>query len=100
MWAEEICRADKKIVAALAEVNVKPEDCYVDGEQYFGVRHCYERIGIAHSLNCSIGWCIGIDERFPGRRLQQCFLFTKLRPNDNLYGHPLDMIPVIGMSSP
>lgn len=43
------------------------------------------------------GWCIGIDERFPDRRLQQCFLFTRLRPEDNLYAHPLDFIPVIGM---
>lgn len=99
LWAEEICRADKKIVAALAEVNVKPEDCYVDGERYFVIRHCFKGNAIAHSSCWSVGWCIGIDERFPGRRLQQCFLFTKLRPNDNLYGHPLDMIPVIGMSS-
>lgn len=32
LWAEDICRADKKIIEALREVGVKPEDCYVDGQ--------------------------------------------------------------------
>lgn len=73
LWIEEVCRKDPKVIAACAEVGVKTEDLYVDG------------------------WCIANDERFPGRRLQQCFLFVRLpgRPDDNLYAHPLDFIPVI-----
>lgn len=38
---------------------------------------------------------MGTDERFPGRRLQQCFVFFRLRPDDNLYAHPCDFVPVI-----
>ncbi len=72
LWAEEICRADERIIKAAREVGVEPENLYVDG------------------------WCIGIDDRFPNKRLQQCFLFTRNRPEDNLYSHPLDFIPVIG----
>lgn len=45
------------------------------------------------------GWCIGTDERFPGKRLQQCFVFARLRPNDNLYAHPCDFVPVIDSHS-
>jgi len=32
LWAEDICRSNETIVAALKEVGVKPENCYVDGE--------------------------------------------------------------------
>ncbi|WOO76477.1 Copper amine oxidase 1 [Vanrija pseudolonga] len=71
LWAEEICRTDPKVKAAVEAVGIKQEDLYVDG------------------------WCIAYDERFPNRRLQQCFLFARLRPGDNLYAHPLDMIPVM-----
>ncbi|GHJ87119.1 hypothetical protein NliqN6_3521 [Naganishia liquefaciens] len=71
LWSEEICRKNPEIAKAARAVGVEPENLYVDG------------------------WCIGIDERFPDRRLQQCFLFTRLRPEDNLYAHPLDFIPVI-----
>jgi Cu2+-containing amine oxidase len=42
------------------------------------------------------GWCIGHDDRFPGRRLQQCFMFARLRPGDNLYAHPCDFVAVMG----
>ncbi|CDZ98332.1 peroxisomal copper amine oxidase [Phaffia rhodozyma] len=71
LWAEEICRKSPVICEAAEAVGVAPADIYVDG------------------------WCIGVDERFPNRRLQQCFLFTRSRPEDNLYAHPLDFIPVI-----
>ncbi|WVF71054.1 hypothetical protein IAT40_005851 [Kwoniella sp. CBS 6097] len=71
LWAEYICRNDSKVREACEAVGIKQEDIAVDG------------------------WCIGLDERFPGRRLQQCFIFARLRPNDNLYAHPCDFIPVI-----
>ncbi|WWD15630.1 hypothetical protein CI109_100052 [Kwoniella shandongensis] len=71
IWAEEICQRDPKVKEACDAIGIKQEDIAVDG------------------------WCIGIDERFPGRRLQQCFVFARLRPNDNLYAHPCDFIPVI-----
>jgi hypothetical protein len=32
LWAEEICRADEKVVKACREVGVEPENLYVDGE--------------------------------------------------------------------
>jgi primary-amine oxidase len=42
------------------------------------------------------GWSIGYDERFPSeRRLQQCLLFARYEPNENLYAHPLDFFPVL-----
>jgi primary-amine oxidase len=28
--------------------------------------------------------------------LQQCFIFARLRPDDNLYAHPCDFVPVLG----
>ncbi|BEJ17521.1 hypothetical protein CspHIS471_0609220 [Cutaneotrichosporon sp. HIS471] len=71
LWAEEICRKDAKVKEACDAVGINQEDVYVDG------------------------WCIAYDERFPGRRLQQCFCFTRIRPGDNLYAHPCDFIPVI-----
>ena len=27
--------------------------------------------------------------------MQQCFVFARLRPNDNLYAHPCDFVPVL-----
>ncbi|KLT39260.1 putative peroxisomal copper amine oxidase, partial [Cutaneotrichosporon oleaginosum] len=71
LWAEEICRKDPLVKEACDAVGISQEDLYVDG------------------------WCIAYDERFPERRLQQCFCFTRLRPGDNLYAHPCDFIPVI-----
>lgn len=92
LWSEEICRRDPEIAKAARAVGVEPENLYVDGE--LSARATGKQV-----LNSRLtGWCIGIDERFPDRRLQQCFLFTRLRPEDNLYAHPLDFIPVIGMS--
>lgn len=91
LWSEEICRKDPEIAKAARAVGVEPENLYVDGE--FSAR----ALGQQALMSWLTGWCIGIDERFPDRRLQQCFLFTRLRPEDNLYAHPLDFIPVIGM---
>ncbi|WVR04520.1 hypothetical protein IAU60_001524 [Kwoniella sp. DSM 27419] len=71
IWAEEVCQKDPKVKEACDAIGIKQEDIAVDG------------------------WCIGLDERFPGRRLQQCFVFARLRPNDNLYAHPCDFIPVL-----
>lgn len=71
LWAEELCRNHPKVKKACEAIGVDQKDIFVDG------------------------WCIGIDERFPGRRLQQCFIFLRNRPGDNLYAHPCDFIPVI-----
>ncbi|KAK4688397.1 primary-amine oxidase, partial [Tremellales sp. Uapishka_1] len=71
LWAEEICKADAQVKAACEAIGIDQQAIAVDG------------------------WCIGLDERFPGRRLQQCFIFTRSRPGDNLYAHPCDFIPVI-----
>ncbi|WWC67794.1 uncharacterized protein I206_101707 [Kwoniella pini CBS 10737] len=71
IWAEEVCKKDPKVREACEAIGIKQEDIAVDG------------------------WCIGLDERFPGKRLQQCFIFARLRPNDNLYAHPCDFIPVL-----
>ncbi|EJT47203.1 peroxisomal copper amine oxidase (Methylamine oxidase) [Trichosporon asahii var. asahii CBS 2479] len=75
LWAEEICRTDPKVKEACEAVGLKQTDIYVDG------------------------WCIAVDERFPGRRLQQCFVFARSRPGDNLYAHPCDLIPVLDSNS-
>jgi len=71
LWIEEICRTDAKVKEACDAVGINQKDLYVDG------------------------WCVAVDERFPGRRLQQGFCFTRLRPEDNLYAHPTDFVPVI-----
>lgn len=55
-------------------------------------------LGLWALTEMNSGWCVGIDERFPGRRLQQCFIFLRNRPSDNLYAHPCDFVPVIGAS--
>ncbi|WWC67423.1 uncharacterized protein I206_101331 [Kwoniella pini CBS 10737] len=71
LWAEEICQKDLKVKAAC------------------------DAVGVDQKLLAIDGWCIGYDERFPGKRLQQCFAFARLRPGDNLYAHPCDFIPVM-----
>ena len=72
------------------------------------VKKACEEVGIDQSQICidgtsnletrliSSGWCIGNDERFPGKRLQQCFVFIRTRPNDNIYAHPAEFVPVLG----
>ncbi|KAL7420677.1 peroxisomal copper amine oxidase [Cryptotrichosporon argae] len=69
--AEVVCKNDPQVKAACEAVGIDQADIFVDG------------------------WCIGGDDRFPDRRLQQCFIFTRARPGDNLYAHPADFIPVI-----
>lgn len=32
LWAEEVCRKDEKVIAAMAEIGVTPENLYVDGQ--------------------------------------------------------------------
>ncbi|KIR59618.1 peroxisomal copper amine oxidase, partial [Cryptococcus bacillisporus CA1873] len=71
LWAEELCRKHPKVKEACEAIGIDQKDIFVDG------------------------WCVGIDERFPGRRLQQCFIFLRNRPGDNLYAHPCDFVPVI-----
>ncbi|GFZ48473.1 Copper amine oxidase 1 [Saitozyma sp. JCM 24511] len=71
LWAEEVCKKDAKVKEACDAIGVDQQNIAVDG------------------------WCIGQDERFPGRRLQQCFIFARLRPDDNLYAHPCDFVPVL-----
>ncbi|WVQ81728.1 hypothetical protein IAT38_003853 [Cryptococcus sp. DSM 104549] len=71
LWAEEICRKDPQVKEACEAVGIDQANIYVDG------------------------WCIGLDERFPNRRLQQCFIFVRTRPGDNLYAHPCEFVPVL-----
>ncbi|TIC65459.1 peroxisomal copper amine oxidase [Wallemia mellicola] len=68
--AEKWAKSNPKILEAVKEVGVDPEMLFCDG------------------------WCVSIDERFPGRRLQQCLMFARSRPGDSLYAHPLDFVPV------
>ncbi|TIB39896.1 hypothetical protein E3P86_00918 [Wallemia ichthyophaga] len=85
--AEQWAKSNAKIIEAVKQVGVDPEMLFCDG------------------------WCISIDERFPGRRLQQvgrvyiwkqdsahifiqCLMFARSRPGDSLYAHPIDFVPV------
>lgn len=70
--AEQLCRKDERVVKAAAEIGVTPEQIHCDG------------------------WSIGWDpERFPGRRLQQCVCFARYDKDQNMYGHPLDFMPIL-----
>lgn len=71
LWAEEVCRKDPKVKEACEAIGVPQEELCVDG------------------------WCIAHDERYPGRRLQQCFMFWRQRPECNIYSSPLDFVPVM-----
>ncbi|ORY21000.1 putative peroxisomal copper amine oxidase [Naematelia encephala] len=71
LWAEDVCKHNPRVKAACEAVGIDQQSIAVDG------------------------WCVGVDERFPGRRLQQCLVFNRSRPGDNLYAHPCDFIPVI-----
>lgn len=86
LWAEEVCKKDAKVKAACDAIGIDVESIAVDGKS---------RCWIVVPGLIGLGWCIGSDERFPGRRLQQCFVFARLRPNDNLYAHPCDFVPVL-----
>jgi len=86
LWAEEICRKDPLVKKACEEVGIDQSKICIDGTVY----------GETAVLTNVSGWCIGNDERFPGRRLQQCFVFIRTRPNDNIYAHPAEFVPVLG----
>jgi primary-amine oxidase len=71
VMCEEAIRKDQRVVEAAAEVGVTPEQLFGDG------------------------WSIGWDERFPGRRVQQCICYARYGKDENLYAHPLDFMPII-----
>lgn len=71
VMAEEACRADERVIKAAAGVGVKPEELYCDG------------------------WSIGWDNRFPGKRLQQCICYARYGKDENMYAHPLDFMPIL-----
>ena len=53
-------------------------------------------VGIDASQISADGWSIGYDNRFgKKRRLQQCMVFARFGPHENLYAHPLDFFPVL-----
>jgi primary-amine oxidase len=53
-------------------------------------------VGITASQIRADGWSIGYDDRFgKKRRLQQCLVFARFGPHENLYAHPLDFFPVL-----
>lgn len=57
---------------------------------------CFECPGVTAEQLHADGWSIGFDDRFePHRRLQQCLLFARYEPHENLYAHPLDFFPVL-----
>ncbi|KAG9039037.1 hypothetical protein FRB95_012748 [Tulasnella sp. JGI-2019a] len=68
----DVVRSDADVIRFAAEVGILPEQIFTDG------------------------WVIGWDDRFPmNRRYQQCILYARTCPHDNLYAHPLDFMPVI-----
>ncbi|KAG8888903.1 hypothetical protein FRB98_006445 [Tulasnella sp. 332] len=72
---DELVRSDPVVLKLAAEVGLKPEQLYADG------------------------WSIGWDARWPSsRRIQQCLLYGRLSPHENLYAHPLDFIPVVDVN--
>lgn len=71
VMTEDAIRKDQRVLQAAADVGLKPEELFADG------------------------WSIGWDERFPGRRVQQCICFARFGKDENLYAHPLDFIPVV-----
>ncbi|THH12177.1 hypothetical protein EW146_g7798 [Bondarzewia mesenterica] len=73
---EEIIKADEGVRKLAKEVGFEPEQLFADG------------------------WSIGYDDRFPAKlRIQQALMFARLSKDDNLYGHPLDFVPVVDMTS-
>jgi Cu2+-containing amine oxidase len=96
LWAEEVCKKDAKVKEACDAIGVDQQNIAVDGEFESESLMISVARAKAKAKAHSVGWCIGQDERFPGRRLQQCFIFARLRPDDNLYAHPCDFVPVLG----
>ncbi|CAL1702502.1 unnamed protein product [Somion occarium] len=69
---EDIIRADERVQKLAKDVGVEPHQLRADG------------------------WAIGYDGRFPKKqRIQQALMFACFGEHDNLYGHPMDFIPVI-----
>ncbi|KAG8870850.1 hypothetical protein FRB97_009307 [Tulasnella sp. 331] len=72
----DIIKADANVIKLAAEVGIAPDQLFCDG------------------------WVIGWDDRFPmNKRYQQCLLYARTSPHDNLYAHPLDFIPVIDINA-
>jgi len=69
--AEETVRNDPRVQKLCADIGVKPEEIAADG------------------------WSVGYEDRFPGRRLQQCFMYQRKSQHDNLYARPLDFNVVV-----
>jgi primary-amine oxidase len=70
--ADEAVRKDATIIKLAAEVGVTASQIHADG------------------------WSIGYDDRFGKKtRLQQCLVFARFGPHENLYAHPLDFFPVL-----
>ncbi|PWY98606.1 hypothetical protein BCV70DRAFT_34424 [Testicularia cyperi] len=72
--AEQAIRKDQRIIDAAAAVGVKPEQLYADG------------------------WSVGWDQRFGDKRVQQCLLYARFDPHENLYAHPMDFLPVLDVN--
>ncbi|GAA99150.1 uncharacterized protein L969DRAFT_88243 [Mixia osmundae IAM 14324] len=69
---EDIIKADPQVCKLARELGLEPEQLAADG------------------------WSIGMDDRFgSGRRIQQALMYARLQPDDNLYAHPLDFVPVV-----
>jgi primary-amine oxidase len=70
--AEDIMRSDPRVIEAARQVGVEPDQLYADG------------------------WSIGYDDRFPtSMRLQQCLVYARKSPHENLYAHPMDFYVVL-----
>lgn len=69
--SEEQMRRDQRVIDAAKAVGVSVEQLHADG------------------------WSIGWDERFPGKRVQQCITFARYGKDENLYAHPLDFNVVL-----
>ena len=70
--ADEAVRRDPTVIKLAAQVGVSPSQIRADG------------------------WSIGYDNRFgKKRRLQQCMVFARFGPHENLYAHPFDFFPIL-----
>ncbi|GAA6021237.1 hypothetical protein JCM11491_001519 [Sporobolomyces phaffii] len=69
---EAIVCGDPRVIQLCAEVGVQPAEIRCDA------------------------WSIGYEDRFgPGRRLQQAFMYARLRDHEHLYAHPLDFNVIV-----
>ncbi|KAG8932173.1 hypothetical protein FRC01_000152, partial [Tulasnella sp. 417] len=57
-------------------------------------------VGVSPEQLCADGWSIGWDDRWPKeKRIQQCLLYARYGPHENLYAHPLDFVPVVDVNA-